>query len=82
MTELGSMTVFIVVDPNWIPEMIRATRAPDAMPIKPPVRLRIVASVRNWVRMSRLSAPMALRSPISHFINASIIAWLVLSYPD
>ena len=36
-----------------------------AMPIRPPMTDSVVASIRNWARMSRPRAPMALRMPIS-----------------
>ena len=38
---------------------------PTAMPIRPPSSERTSASTRNWARMSRPRAPMALRMPIS-----------------
>jgi len=38
---------------------------PRAIPITPPIRLSDEDSVRNWIKMSRLRAPSALRKPIS-----------------
>ena len=35
------------------------------MPMSPPRSERVRASTRNWARMSRPRAPMALRMPIS-----------------
>ena len=35
------------------------------MPMSPPSSDRVRASTRNWARMSRPRAPMALRMPIS-----------------
>ena len=45
---------------------IRNTMAlPTIMPMMPPVPVRVMASKRNCQVMSRLRAPMALRTPIS-----------------
>jgi len=38
---------------------------PNSTPISPPNPARMIASTRNWVRMTRRRAPMALRMPIS-----------------
>ena len=35
------------------------------MPITPPISERVMASTRNWTRMSRPRAPTAIRRPIS-----------------
>ena len=38
---------------------------PKMMPMTPPIKLRREDSVRNWIRISALRAPTALRRPIS-----------------
>src|SRR5918998_12419 len=42
-----------------------AAPAPRPMPSAPPMVESVVASMRNWLRMSRGRAPTASRSPIS-----------------
>ena len=45
--------------------MPRPRPTPVPMPMSPPRPLMVMASTRNWRRMSRSLAPMALRMPIS-----------------
>ena len=48
--------------------ILRTTSAisiPTATPMAPPTPERVMASVRNCMTMSRRTAPMALRTPIS-----------------
>ena len=42
-----------------------AAPMPSAMPVRPPSRQSMTASIRNWLRMSRRRAPTAWRRPIS-----------------
>src|ERR1035438_1392276 len=43
----------------------QATMPPHRMPIKPPASVSVIASSRNWTRISEARAPIALRTPIA-----------------
>src|SRR6058998_698752 len=45
--------------------MAREPPRPKAIPMTPPINDSVMASTRNWSRMSRPRAPTAMRRPIS-----------------
>ena len=55
-----------------------ASSAPTAIPSAPPSPLSTIASMRNWMRMSRRLAPMALRMPISRVRSVTVTSMMFM----
>ena len=67
---LKTTAATMVVVLKWKPQpaswpIPAETTRPMRMPMRPPRSDRVSASTRNWARMSRPRAPIALRMPIS-----------------
>src|SRR5256886_8836535 len=50
---------------------------PTPKPTKPPKPVRVIASIRNWTRMSLRRAPIALRMPISRVRTDILVQFLI-----
>ncbi len=48
------------------------------MPAMPPLNEIRIASARNWKRMARLVAPMALRIPISRMRDVTVASMMFM----
>ena len=51
---------------------------PITMPATPPMSEIRMASARNWKRISRLVAPMALRTPISRMREVTVASMMFM----
>ena len=49
-----------------------------AMPMTPPMALRIAASTRNWVTISRRGAPMDFLMPISRVRSVTVTSMIFM----
>ena len=60
---------------TWVPVMVpnpKAMPTPVKIPMMPPERLRITASIRNWNRILELRAPIAMMIPISRVLSVTV----------
>jgi len=53
-------------------ERSKDRQMPSPMPRRPPVRVRIMASIKNWVMIVLFLAPKALRRPISLVLSVTV----------
>src|SRR2546421_20392 len=72
-TGCGSVPPAILMEPIW-----SAISQPAAMPSSPPRPESTIDSIRNWSRMSRRRAPIALRIPISRPRSATLTSMMFL----
>ena len=74
MIDCGVTTIFqpVLAAPKVV------TARPSAMPSRPPTRLIVTASIRNWLRMSARLAPIALRMPISRVRSVTVTSMIFM----